>query len=456
MTRKFSIIFLNVVLTTSILLAQQKKTDTLYFDHNKYDLSETAKIKLTLLYENNKGKEILDIDLAGYTDSDGSDKYNFILSQKRTKAVADFFISKGIKSDLIKINCYGESKSINFNEKDRRVEIVIKTKEFIDTSKQQVVEKKEIVVGDIFEKLKKEPQKFKCLANENTIIKGKEGTIIVIPAFSLTKKNGEFVMGEVDITLEEFYKKSEMISANLNTMSNNEILETAGMINISASQHGEQLILGKGNEITIQMVAKDTLKGMQTFVAENSGNEMNWNLPQSEKIDTAITPLKQKRKMMMGQGFLIHRFVKIFFRKSVNSNQQPPGISNKAIEEQLSKADNIIIKSNKLGWINCDRFPNIKNKTNVTITVDTAYWPAVRLVFKNINSIMPGYYTDKKEVQFINVPIGYKVTLIGISLANDEPYYSSKEIVITKDLKINLELFKTTLTKLREELKKLD
>lgn len=454
MTRKFSIIFFNIVLTTSILLAQQKKTDTLYFDHNKYDLSETAKIKLNLLYQNNKVKEILGIDLVGYTDSDGSDKYNLTLSQKRTKAVSDFFISKGIKADLIKIKCYGESKSVNSNEKDRRVEILIETNEILDSRKQQVTEKQELVVGDIFEKLKKEPQKFKCLGNKDIMIKGKEGTVVVIPANSLIKKNGEIVTGEIDFSLEEFYKKSEIISSNLNTMSNNEILETGGMINITASYKGQQIMIDNDKKIIIRMATKNNYNGMQTFVSENSGEEMNWILPtpsHSDSVNLNKAKKKKRRRIIMSK-----RLVLGFGKRNNSTFNSYQGIKDTAIKSQLYNTDKLIIKSNKLGWINCDRFPDIKNKTNIIVKVDTAYWPVVRLIFKDINSIMPGYYNSNKDVKFINIPVGYKLTLIAFSLVNNEPYYASKQIVITKDLIIKLDLTKTTLTKLEEDLKKLD
>ena len=247
-----------------------------------------------------------------------------------------------------------------------------------------------------------------------------------------------------------------MITANLNTMSNNEILESGGMIHISASNSGEKLSLEKGKEIIIQMATKDTLRGMQTFISENNGNEMNWTLPKPNHIDT----INNKKSKKSDREPIMHILRRIFSSKSTNdviTDYDPyEGVSDKAIQNQLGNLDNIIIKSNQLGWINCDRFPNIKNKTNIIVSIDTLYWPVVRLVFKDINSIMPGNYDRNKNIIFSNIPIGYNLTLIAFSLINNEPYFTSKEIKVTKDLKVKLDLTKTTLFNLEEELKKLD
>lgn len=50
------------------------------------------------------------INLEGHTDDVGDANYNMQLSQKRVQAVADYLISKGIKSEQIKVTFFGESK----------------------------------------------------------------------------------------------------------------------------------------------------------------------------------------------------------------------------------------------------------------------------------------------------------------------------------------------------------
>ena len=65
----------------------------------------------------------------GHTDSNGSDEFNQLLSQKRTNAVRIYLIEKGIADSRITATGFGESKPIASNEtalgkaKNRRVEL---------------------------------------------------------------------------------------------------------------------------------------------------------------------------------------------------------------------------------------------------------------------------------------------------------------------------------------------
>lgn len=69
------------------------------------------------------------VEVAGHTDSVGSDGYNMDLSQRRANTVRDYLISKGIAADRLVAKGYGESQPIASNDSDegrfknRRVEL---------------------------------------------------------------------------------------------------------------------------------------------------------------------------------------------------------------------------------------------------------------------------------------------------------------------------------------------
>lgn len=71
----------------------------------------------------------VDIEVAGHTDSMGSDEYNMNLSQQRAEAVRNFMISKGVSADRLTAKGYGESQPVADNAteagrfKNRRVEL---------------------------------------------------------------------------------------------------------------------------------------------------------------------------------------------------------------------------------------------------------------------------------------------------------------------------------------------
>jgi len=72
----------------------------------------------------------VDIEVAGHTDSMGSDAYNMRLSRQRAEAVRNFLISRGVAADRLTAKGYGESQPVADNAteegrfKNRRVELV--------------------------------------------------------------------------------------------------------------------------------------------------------------------------------------------------------------------------------------------------------------------------------------------------------------------------------------------
>jgi outer membrane protein OmpA-like peptidoglycan-associated protein len=72
----------------------------------------------------------VDIEVAGHTDSMGSDAYNMNLSQQRAEAVRNFLIGKGVAENRLTAKGYGESQPVADNAtdegrfKNRRVELV--------------------------------------------------------------------------------------------------------------------------------------------------------------------------------------------------------------------------------------------------------------------------------------------------------------------------------------------
>lgn len=101
------------------------------FQSAKYSITSNSYTYLNKLVKILKENKTIKIHLKGHTDSDGRDDANFILSQKRAKSVAHYFIKQGIKKDRISYEGYGESRPIRFGnaskdkQKNRRVELLI-------------------------------------------------------------------------------------------------------------------------------------------------------------------------------------------------------------------------------------------------------------------------------------------------------------------------------------------
>ncbi len=105
------------------------KVADVYFDFDNDKLTARATSTLDGVTAALGGKSGSRVRLSGYTDSRGSESYNFRLSQRRVNAVKHYLVSKGVDANRMQTKAYGESKPVASNDNDagraknRRVEI---------------------------------------------------------------------------------------------------------------------------------------------------------------------------------------------------------------------------------------------------------------------------------------------------------------------------------------------
>jgi OmpA-OmpF porin, OOP family len=105
--------------------------NNVFFDFDKWVLKSESYPELNRVVKLMQEKETLEIVIAGHTDAQGSDEYNLKLSERRSKAVADYIIGKGVPAARIKSVFFGEEYPVDTNDtaegrkKNRRVEFKI-------------------------------------------------------------------------------------------------------------------------------------------------------------------------------------------------------------------------------------------------------------------------------------------------------------------------------------------
>ena len=110
------------------------RLNNLFFDYNKSELLQTSFGELDRLIKILADDKEMKIEVGGYTDSKGDEKYNINLSKARAQSVADYLISKGITVDRLIIKGYGKSMPVAKNDteegraQNRRVEFKILNK----------------------------------------------------------------------------------------------------------------------------------------------------------------------------------------------------------------------------------------------------------------------------------------------------------------------------------------
>lgn len=89
------------------------ETQTIYFKSASFDLTNEDKLKLDAVVNKLKKETKKNLEIISHTDSRGDEKDNLVLSKKRSEAVLNYLVEKGISKVRIKAIGKGETKLLN-------------------------------------------------------------------------------------------------------------------------------------------------------------------------------------------------------------------------------------------------------------------------------------------------------------------------------------------------------
>ncbi len=98
---------------TSLEAGQLVELNHIYYEFDKYNLKESAKVELDKVVTLLRQYPEMEIDLNSHTDSRGSDSYNEWLSTERAKSAVNYIVSQGIERSRVTAKGYGESMPVN-------------------------------------------------------------------------------------------------------------------------------------------------------------------------------------------------------------------------------------------------------------------------------------------------------------------------------------------------------
>lgn len=135
------------------------------------------------------------------------------------------------------------------------------------------------ILSDFYQKNEQKPQLFFINNSKDTTIVCAQKTRIRIKSKSfVSAKTGKELPNTIQIAIQEYYKVSDIVLARLSTTTNGNLLETGGMIHITASAGQEQGVLKKGKSIEIEMPRQDAKEGMQLYTGTWSRESINWQV----------------------------------------------------------------------------------------------------------------------------------------------------------------------------------
>lgn len=143
---------------------------------------------------------------------------------------------------------------------------------------------------DSLQQISGKNQEFSISTDTTNTVVGKQGTILIIPKNAIVDKDGKPVQGGVTIWLKENFTMKDFITANLQTIHNNQILVSKGMVYFSAQdKNGNELKIADNNSIRIQIPQKDLDNNAKIFLGDRDPDGLiNW--AQQQEPAKTLTP----------------------------------------------------------------------------------------------------------------------------------------------------------------------
>lgn len=121
-------------------------------------------------------------------------------------------------------------------------------------------------------------QEFKIDPTKSNTVIGESGTLLLIPENVIVDQDNKLITSEVKIVLKENYSKSDFFLSNLQTVHNNQLLESGGMIYFNAyDANGNSLKIEKGKSIRVEFPNTDKIENPKVFIGQRDETGfINW------------------------------------------------------------------------------------------------------------------------------------------------------------------------------------
>lgn len=436
---------------TSLSFAQ---TDIVYFENDSYELSAHAKQKLDsitqIIIADNHANELL---ITGHTDIDGTNDYNKILSSNRAQTVYRYLSARGL-ANRVRIVSYGEIMNVNANRTDdekslnRRVEI---------NRRQQKSD-------DVFSSDTELAQEFYIHPMRDTVLHCSKGTTIWIEGNSLQTSDYKSL---VKFCVKEYYQKPEFVFANLITKSTaNELLESSGMLHIEATQGDRVLELKPNNEIQILFTDRKENDNAEIFSGQVVNGEVLWVLQDINTTTVKREYVETPRRIILNEW--TERTTRSVSRRAIRRSDNEgfsliydsteSVVGRPQYNEASGLMSNLIMSSNKLGWINCDSFIDSKApKTDIMVECVGSMTPKVCMVFKDRNSVLSYSFSIDNHYVFQNIPTGMEVELIGLGKdpKTGAVFFARRSLTVGQEESVALDFKEADFEAIKAEIKTL-
>lgn len=223
----------------------------LNFDHNSsfpYDAS-IGHLENNLQYL----KTCDSLLLVGHTDTTGSQYFNEELSKRRVDWIYGYLLEHDVKV-ICRLDWKGESDVLNSRNDSLNRRVML------------------YAYHEVVEVPTKKAETFLVDNSRDTMILGKENTVIILPAHSLVS-GSPGGSGKFDVYLTEYYSLEDILQNKVTTQTPTDLLVSEGMINLQVYEDGISCTVDPGNPISIGIpVGENSNENTELFYGEPDDN----------------------------------------------------------------------------------------------------------------------------------------------------------------------------------------
>ncbi|MBL4657930.1 MAG: hypothetical protein JKX73_08020 [Flavobacteriales bacterium] len=167
-----------------------------------------------------------------------------------------------------------------------------------DTAKEVV----KLHPNDPFREEMVESQFFDLSTKEDTVIEGKNGTVIMIPKGAFKDENGKVVKGNIKLELAEPTTADELMLSNLTSNAGDKTLDSKGILYLNATADGRPLRMNEKRPIYVEIPAGGNEKDVQLYKGvRGEDGRMYWENPES--IAKFLMPVDLSTLDFLPDGF---------------------------------------------------------------------------------------------------------------------------------------------------------
>ena len=285
-------------------------------------------------------------------------------------------------------------------------------------------------------------------------VQGSKGSVIHINPEDLETLDGQPLGSDIKVELKELISNKDFVKNNVQTISDGKLLVSGGAYFINMSSDGRLLRLKEGKKLKIELPVLTDKKMILFYGQKDSLGGINWK-PTEQKFGLAGAPavIENQKRIIVENKPDSSQMDKIFdYLQSMDTTSPSMTIQQKEMAKENYRLDKKLynaIEIDKFGWINCDRFLDNPNNTDLKIELDpkdSVECANVYFVFRDIKSVLQEYcgtnnarFTNMIE----NVPVGKNVRIIAYSIKGGKVLSFSNNYTIRQNDVLKFSLTET-------------